>query len=103
MERKISERVIFKVKGKSLEGVSLPVLDPETCPKGIRQIINRQMYLPGREVILYLPDEGVLRRITADHFEEARQFTQHQRRRFIDKIMEDAQFADRITIQKSKN
>ncbi|MCL6096861.1 MAG: hypothetical protein M1444_04255 [Patescibacteria group bacterium] len=102
MARSLTEQIGFKgEKGQPLAGVSFPV--PEPCPRGIRQMIGRQMFIGGRDVVLYLADEGVLRRISSYDFEEAGQLTRRQRRKFLDGVMEEAQFADRFAIEASRD
>ena len=98
MERKLTADWVFKVKGKKVTGISIPVNEN---PQGLRAIVNRQIDIRGREVIVYLPDMGVLRKISCYDFEEARHFSRNGRQRFLDTVLEEAQFADRIAIQNS--
>ena len=100
MGKKLTECIGFRVEEKHVAGVSLPV--NEHCPRGLRNIISHQMYLPGREIVLYLPDEGVLRTISSYDLEEARGFSRDRRRKFLNEVMGEVQFADRIAIQNSR-
>jgi len=102
MPEKLTALIGFRINSDNhVTGISLPV--EENCPRGLRAIVYRQIWIPGREIIIYLPDKGVLNKISSHDLEEARGFSNNGRRKFLDGVMDEVQYADRIAIQNSRD